>query len=73
MGDVAYVALLHGSAPEFFAYALVLGRRLSETASRGERVLLLGPGAWRAPAARWALAWAGWTRAWYVHLVDALA
>ena len=55
MGDVAYVALLHGSAPEFFAYALVLGRSLSETASRGERVLLLGPrrGVRLRPAGLW--------------------
>jgi len=52
---------LHGDGPEFFAFACVLGRRLS--ASPGpDRVLLCGPGRWCAsPTSRTALRHAGWS------------
>lgn len=67
----AFVAVLHGDAPEFLAYALVLARQLRLYSPGLDRVLLLGPGCWREPSARNALAWAGWTHLEFVEAISA--
>ena len=59
---VAFTALLHGDADEYFIYALVLAGQLRRYSPNADRVLLLGPGVFRESLeSRKALSLAGWT------------
>ena len=59
---VAFTALLHGDADEYFIYALVLAGQLRRYSHNADRVLLLGPGVFRESLeSRKALILAGWT------------
>ena len=66
---LCFASLLHGDDPMYFVYAMVLGRRLSQSLASDspgvvvDCVLLCGPGCWtRDFGSRRALVCAGWNR-----------
>jgi hypothetical protein len=71
ISETCFAALLHGEKHQYFLYACVLGRRLRDSSSGPDRVLLCGPGFGDDSQKREILKVAGWSHLLPVEPIDA--